>query len=57
MEALDKQDIALCDGCGTQSRTEIHCMNCNQVRPIDEFASTQRQLPQPVCQLFECSLG
>jgi hypothetical protein len=32
-------------------------MTCNQVRSIDEFAHTQRQLAQPVCLLFEYSLG
>ncbi|KAF7718237.1 Uncharacterized protein PECH_002051 [Penicillium ucsense] len=47
--SLKDQQIARCDGCGTQSRPELHCMSCNQVRPINEFAHTQRQFDQPVC--------
>ncbi|KAJ5380523.1 uncharacterized protein N7496_002951 [Penicillium cataractarum] len=47
MDVLNNQQVARCDGCGTQSRPELHCMSCNEVRPIDEFAYTQRQYDQP----------
>ena len=52
MGILSNQQVARCDGCGTQSRPELHCMACNTTRPIDEFAHTQRQYDQPVSWSF-----
>ncbi|KAJ5905763.1 uncharacterized protein N7473_002679 [Penicillium subrubescens] len=56
IEVLDNQQVVRCDCCGTQSRSEIPCMTCNQVRSINEFAHTQRQLQQPTCLLCQDSL-